>query len=176
MGLAQDVLKLAKYIAAVKNNSAFKFEFAAYGKCKDMFFAEIEHKQIHNVHDAGFMDQSIYDKFISRADMAIVSVSSKIAGLASPSKFCSYISLGIPVLFIGPDSMEVAKDIIKYNAGIVISNTNELNKQLLSIYNNQTQLTTMGKGAEKLFIDKYTLDKCVTKYIDVIKSLSKDSL
>lgn len=179
MGLPQDVESLLKAISRMGNDSNFIFQFAAYGNKRKWFFDEVATLGLKNVEQCDYMPQDIYDKFIRSSDLAIVSIDKSILGMASPSKFCSYIEKGIPVLFIGPKEMEIAQDILEYKAGVVIANgdATTFKNTLLELYKNPKVLHKMRLNARKLFEDKYSLEICADKYVDIINEvLSHDDV
>ena len=55
-------------------------------------------------------------------DLAIISVGRNADALLVPSKFFSYCSYGIPMLFIGPRDHTLAKIISRYELGFVVEN------------------------------------------------------
>ncbi len=170
LGTAQDTRTLLKGINNLSNSRNIVFEFLAYGNKKDDFFANIDIRRITYVNDHAFMPKDEYDKFIQRIDLAIVSVEKSVLGLASPSKFCSYIAQGTPVIFIGPAEMEIAQDIMGYNAGIVIPNGKHklFAETVLQLRKDREALGIMKMNAYRLYKDKYTLKACTKKYITII--------
>lgn len=176
IGIVQDVNTLSDGIISLRDRKDIQFYFAVHGSVVDGFFEKIKNGHAKTVKNLGFLQKDEYDKLLESVDIAVVSLDSRVLGLASPSKFYSYISKGIPVIFIGSEEMDVAKEIIKYNIGFVVKNgdKNGLRDALLSARTNKSMLNEMGIRARGLFEKKYTEKKCAKQYVSVIKNIEKN--
>lgn len=176
IGIVQDIDTLSAGIVSAKNIKAIHFDFAAHGNRLDNLFKIFEEEKLSNVKKIGFMPKEDYDQYLNKVDLAIISIDPRVQGLASPSKYYSYISKGIPVLFIGPDGMDIAKEICQERIGYVVENgdTEKLRNIFLSLSRDKSELIDMGKRASKLFIKKYTAEHSVRKYEILIHEITKE--
>lgn len=176
LGIVQDVDTMFGGIVSLKDHKKVKFYFAAHGGRLDTFFGEIKTQKITSVIKMGYMLKKKYDDFLSDVDIAIISLDKHMVGLASPSKFYSYIAKGKPVIFIGSKEMDVAKEIIKHKIGFVIDNgdVDGFKKIIIDLLKDKSCLNGMSMRARKLFEQKYTLDKCAGKYVDLINEVLKE--
>lgn len=173
VGIVQDVDTMKDGIIGLKDRKDVKFFFAAHGSRLDELFDGLDQKKVKTVDKMGYMLKSDYDTFLKTVDIAIVSLDKRMVGLASPSKFYSYLAMGKPVIFIGSKEMDVAKDVLKYNIGYVVENgdVESFKSIILDLQKDKSQLNGMSERASKLFQDKYTMKKCTGRYISVINKL-----
>lgn len=176
IGIVQDIDTLCDGIIALRDEKDIKFYFAAHGSKADKFFLKIKDNDTKTVINKGFMLKSSYDNFLENVDMAIISIDKKVLGLASPSKFYSYISKGVPIIFIGPKEMDVAQEIINNKIGFVIDNgdVDSFKSILLAVKADKSVLEPMGVRARELFEKKYTNKICAEKYVSIIQSIKKN--
>ncbi len=175
VGVVQDVETLFGGIVSLKDLKGLKFYFAAHGSRLEGFIGELKEQKIKTVVKLDYMLKVKYDDFLDSVDIAIISLDKRMVGLASPSKFYSYIAKGKPVLFIGSKDMDVAKEIINNKIGYVIDNGDyEGFKSIFTkLLKDKSCLAEMSLRARKLFLEKYTLEKCAEQYINVINDLLK---
>jgi hypothetical protein len=100
---------------------------------------------------------------------------SLVGKLSFPSKFIIYVNAKLPVLFIGNTESSVAKIIIKYEIGLVLSNENNLDKEFehkvirLSELRNEPKFN---KNMEKLNQDYFSRKNFISK-LNTIKVFQK---
>lgn len=176
VGIVQDVDTMFGGIASLRDYKKAKFYFAAHGSKLDTFTGELKEQGINSVVKLGYLQKDKYDIFLNSVDIAIISLDQRMVGLASPSKFYSYLAKGKPVIFIGSRQMDVAKEIIKYDIGYVVDNGNfdGLKSIIVDLLKDKSCLAGMSQRARKLFLEKYTLEKCIKQYINVIKEVGKE--
>lgn len=178
VGIVQDVDTMFGGIASLKDYGKVKFYFAAHGSRLDVFIGELQEQGIDSVVKLGYLKKAKYDIFLDSADIAIISLDPRMAGLASPSKYYSYIAKGKPVIFIGSRRMDVAKEIIKYDIGYVVDNGNfdGFKSIIIDLINDKSCLVGMSQRARKLFLEKYTLERSIKQYIDVINEVQGEKI
>lgn len=176
IGIVQDVGTLLDGMERISDNTDIDFIFAAHGNKKQDFFDEVQRRNITAVKDVGHLEKLEYDKIVSAADLAIVSVDEKIAGLASPSKYYSYLAKGIPVLFIGSSAMDIAKDIKTHEIGYAIPNhdAQAFADAILDAKDNPIKMKEMRNNALRLFKSEYTKNICIDKYAILIEQIVKE--
>lgn len=176
VGIVQDVDTLTKTIISVKDNKNIDFIFAAHGSRLEPLLNTLKENSVSNARLIGFMPKEKYDAYLGDIDLAIISLDKRMHGLASPSKFYSYIAKALPVLFIGPSDMDVAKEITQHRIGYVIANgeINKIRSILTKLSHDKSTLPKMGLRARKLFEDKYTLEHCLKKYEILITEITEE--
>lgn len=173
IGVVQDVDTMLEGILSLKDQPSVEFNFAAHGSNVDYLFDEFKANKIKSVKKLGYMPKAKYDKLLDSADIAIISLDKRMLGLASPSKFYSYLAKGKPVIFIGPKEMDVAKEIIDSKIGYVIENgdSEKFRSVAMDLLKNKSRLKSMSARARQLFLDKYTKEICTNEYLSVVNNL-----
>ena len=173
IGVVQDVDTMLEGILSLKDQPSVEFNFAAHGSNVDYLFDEFKANKIKSVKKLGYMPKAKYDKLLDSADIAIISLDKRMLGLASPSKFYSYLAKGKPVIFIGPKEMDVAKEIIDSKIGYVIENgdSEKFRSVVMDLLKDKSRLKSMSARARQLFLDKYTKEICTNEYLSVVNNL-----
>lgn len=70
-----------------------------------------------------YQEDSVYASILSSYSLGIVSLKESSLGQVSPSKFQTYLSFSLPVLYIGPPS-DISNLITQYKAGYFVRNGN----------------------------------------------------
>lgn len=174
LGIVQDIDTLLDGIEKLSGHDDIEFNFATHGNRKQYFFDEIKRRGITSVTDLGHLRKTDYDKSIRSANLAIISVDKKIAGLASPSKYYSYLAKSTPVVFIGPRSMDIAKEIIHEDLGYVVDNLDAqgFTDAIIHAKNHPDELQTMQRNVRNVFTAKYTKATGIDKYACLINEIA----
>ncbi len=108
------------------------------------------------------------------ADIAIVSLESGFEGLVMPSKFSGYLSRGLPVLYIGPNS-EIKDIIMESKCGKCFANNEveNLSNFIRSLCNNKSSLTTMGVNSLNFYKKYFSSEIGLEKYAKIINNYKK---
>lgn len=129
MGEAHDTLNLIRLIKLLQNNKMIEFYFSLNNKQKLSFIKALGNKNFNNVK---FLDSTInYIQRLKKFDIHLVTLKKGWEGIVVPSKFFSSLSLGKPILYVGPKGSSISYDISRYDLGwtLNIENfDNEINK------------------------------------------------
>lgn len=91
--------------------------------------------------------------------------------LNTPNKFGEYLSASLPIL-VGVNG--IMKDLLdEHRCGISYKNSEELTKNILSLYNNEEILTQMSESAYKLFDTNFNAEKVYENFASHIENVSK---
>lgn len=173
IGVVQDVDTMFESILSLKDQPSVEFSFAAHGSKVDYLFDKFKANKVKSAKKLGYMKKIKYDKLLDSADLAIISLDPRMLGLASPSKFYSYLAKGKPVIFIGPKEMDVAHEIVDNNIGYVIENgdSEKFRSVVMDLLKDKSRLKGMSARARQLFLDKYTKEICTNQYLSVVNDL-----
>lgn len=178
IGIVQDIKTLALGMKGLKHYDDIEFIFATHGNGQEDFFNELDKMRIKNYKRIGYLEKNKYDEFMKHVDMAIVTVDGRVSGLASPSKFYSYIAHALPVIFIGPQIMDIAKEISENDIGYTVGNgCIEQFIHAVEDFRSARQIDKieMSQRARYLFDEKYKSGRCVDKYCILMNELEKES-
>lgn len=170
MGIMQDMYSVLNLILDLKNHSSIDFILTGHGVKKEKIEKKINEYSIKNCKIYDFLPKEKYDELMNEADMAIVSLEDFAVGLGSPSKAYSYLSMGIPLIGILNEQMDLYKDIKEYKCGIVKNSTSNipLSSIILDLANDKMLVKEMSNQAIKLFKEKYSLDVVKEQYFLLI--------
>lgn len=93
----------------------------------------------------------------SQCDYGVVSLNPEITKYAYPSKFATYVSMGLKILAFVDANSQISTEIIKYNIGNVVNNQNDVNNMLLTASKLNIEERNRVKSVSKQLFDKYTL-------------------
>lgn len=166
MGNAQDMDTLINAMIKLKDNSNIHFTFIGHGNEKEKILKLKEEKELNNCTLYSFLPKAEYDEMLIQADLVVVSLKSKVAGLGSPSKYYGYLAAGKPVLAIMPEDTDVVKDIKKYENGMFVKegNVDDLVELLVRLSKERSILERMSRNSRNLFLNFYTSEICIELY------------
>jgi colanic acid biosynthesis glycosyl transferase WcaI len=91
-------------------------------------------------------------------DLHVVSLRAGLEGLIVPSKFYGALAAGRPVLFIGPESSEVARAIGEWHCGFAVADATpeSLAALVAGCSGDLARVTAMGEGARRAIDTRYS--------------------
>jgi len=110
------------YAACELHDKPIEFHFTGGGKSIKWITSQIEKKHLSNIHFHGYVSHSNLLIWLTKAHLGLVTLRNDCAGIMSPSKICSYLAMGLPLLYIGPKHTNVDDAICNYNCGYSFSN------------------------------------------------------
>jgi glycosyltransferase involved in cell wall biosynthesis len=172
MGVCQDIDTIVEAIKLLKDNHSIKFKFAGHGSKLDSLKTIVKENNLDNVVVYDFLHGEAYLKALSLSDVFLVSLEKGVSGLAVPSKTYSYMMSGKPIIAIIDENTDIARDLSDNNAGYVINSGDaESLVDALHILQRDTSIRSeQGKNSRKIYLDKYSKDICLKKYISLIKN------
>lgn len=170
MGICQDIETILKAIKSIDNKD-IDFVLGGHGTKKDEIKKYIESEKLQNVQIKGFLHGEEYTNALANSDVLLVSLENNLCGLAVPSKTYSYMMSGKPIISIMSRKTELSQLIEDNSIGFAIENGDIANlvQKINFLYHNPDKTKSMGKNARKMFLDNYTKEISLTKYLDVIK-------
>lgn len=173
MGICQDLDTILEAIRVLKNDSKIKFVFAGHGNKIGQMKKVIKQESLENVTIYDFLHGQDFQDALNISDCFLVSLEKDLTGLAVPSKTYSYMMAGKPIISIMGKESDISKDLLNNNAGYVIESGE--NEQLVSaieeVKNNECKRKQMGQNSRRIFLDKYTTQKCTQQYVNLINKV-----
>lgn len=175
LGTCQDLETILGAIRILKSNNNITFVFAGHGNKMELLHKIVKEEKLKNVDILGFLQKKEYEAILSISKFAIVSIASGLIGLCAPSKVYGYMMAGIPIIAI-MDELEIKEKIKEYNAGFVLKNGESIKmvKFITESINNKIKMNEMSINSKRLFLDNYTKNKCLQKYVLFMKEFLKD--
>ena len=93
--------------------------------------------------------------------------------MCAPSKYYSYLQDGIPVISVVEKDSYLAKEIIYEEIGKFVENGEgrRLAEEIKKIAEDKDLSQKMAVKAQRLYIEKYEKNKCLDKYVMLLKDL-----
>jgi glycosyltransferase involved in cell wall biosynthesis len=112
---------------------------------------------------------------LQEASVLVISQRNELLGDLLPSKFSTYLSVGRPILFIGPRQSEIGRVLMKNDIGFVLEATRDLETciQWLDSLRKTTDLRdAMGGRASQVYQDHYSFDLAFNQFRNVMRGPS----
>ena len=106
----------------------------------------------------------------SQCDYGIVSLNPEITKYAYPSKFATYVSMGLKVLAFVDNNSQITSELEEYNIGNVINDQNDFNNTLLTSSKLSTEERKRVQGVSTILFDKDTL---INENLKILEKISE---
>lgn len=176
MGICQDMDTILKAIRYLKKDDEIKFMFAGHGNKMDQLRKTIKEECLDNVVVYDFLHDQDFQYALNISDCFIVSLSEGLTGLAVPSKTYSYMVSGKPVIAIMGVNSDISRDLLENKAGYAME-VGEVDKLVASIKelkDNKQLRIEMGVNINRVFKEKYTTEKCTSKYVEMMNEVLEE--
>ncbi|MFJ7980235.1 glycosyltransferase family 4 protein [Lysinibacillus xylanilyticus] len=173
MGICQDLDPILEAIRQLKDDKNVQFLFAGHGNKMDKLKGIIETEKLNHARVFDFLHGHDFQKALSISDCFIVSLADGLTGLAVPSKTYSYLMAGKPVIAIIGANSDIARDLINHNAGYAMQakDSSKLVIFIKELLDDREKREYMGENCRKLYLEKYTMEKCTRKYVNLMHKL-----
>lgn len=172
LGTCQDAEILVETIKLLESEKIYLL-VAGHGNKLDSLKNKVEKENIKHIKVMPFLHGNDYETVLERSDMFWTTLIPGLKGLCAPSKTYAYLMSGKPVIVSMDEEMEIAKDVMQYDAGVLLKNGDFSNaaEEILKIKADNERYMAMGKNARRLFEDKYEKNICLSKYEDLIHEM-----
>lgn len=169
LGTCQDADILVETTKLLEDENVYLL-VAGHGNKLEALKNKVDSENLKNIRVLPFLHGSDYDTVLQRSDMFWTTLIPGLKGLCAPSKTYAYLMSGKPVVVSMDEEMEIAKDVMDYQAGILVKNSDYeyAAKEIIRVKSSDTLAEMMGKNARKLFEDKYEKSKCLVKYEQLV--------
>lgn len=173
MGICQELDTILEAIRELKKDNRVKFIFAGHGNKMGLLKKAVEREKLNNVTVYDFLHGQDFQDALNISDCFLVSLADGLTGLAVPSKTYSYMMASKPVIAIMGRDSDIVKDLIDNDAGYAmeVGETEKLVCAINELKNNEAKRKKMGNNCRKVFLEKYTKERCTRQYVDMMKSI-----
>jgi colanic acid biosynthesis glycosyl transferase WcaI len=111
------------------------------------------------------------------ARCGLITMQDQALGVMSPSKLHSYLAMGLPVIYIGPEGNNVDEAIRRFGCGVSLRNgdTDGVVEHVLRLARDPNLRDELGGKARRAFEAAYSDKVVLPKYDEVIESLVQTS-
>jgi glycosyltransferase involved in cell wall biosynthesis len=173
MGRAQAIEMIFQAAENLRNNPLIHFLFIGSGAKRTWMEQEIAHKSLTNITIIGQRPRSEQINFLNACDISIVSLLPGITGAAVPSRLYNIMAAGKPVISLASPDSEVSLVVNEEEIGWVVPphSPGELVETVLNAMVDKERLKAMGLRAYAAAITKYSREKIVRDYYDLIEKV-----
>lgn len=174
LGRAHELAVLLKAAVLLKHRHDIAFVIIGDGNQKSVLLEQAAHLNLNQVAFKPYQPQDKLKYSLSLPDVHLVSLKSVLEGFIVPSKFYGCIAAGRPVLFVGAEDGEIARDIQRGNCGVVVppDNPTLLAEAILRLADSPQHTQELGYNARKLFEAEYSREVAFAKWKDVLDRVS----
>ena len=114
---------------------------------------------------------------LASADLSLVTLSDAALGLMSPSKFHSYLGMGVPVIYIGPSGGNVDRAIGRFQCGLSIRHgqVTQLVAFIRKAMSDGGWLLDLKRKARTAFEEAYCDERTLPQFDQVIEALRPET-
>lgn len=157
-------------VAACCINLKIHFIFIGEGALKTYLQEKVKLRKMTNTSFLPSFSRDQQNSFLNACDVGIVSLHNDMVGLGVPSKSYNIIAAGKPILFLGNKKSEISLMINEHNIGWQFESTQK--QDIINFFNNFSlnQIGIMGTNARVIAETKYSKNKILEKYVNLINS------
>lgn len=172
LGTCQDADIMVETMKLLEEENIYLL-VAGHGNKMETLKDTVQAHNIKNIKVLPFLHGSDYETVLKRSDMFWTTLIPGLEGLCAPSKTYAYLMSGKPVIVSMDENMEIVRDVIHYQAGILVKNDDftKAAKEIVRVKSDKSLCEMMGKNARELFEDKYEKSKCLRKYEQLISEM-----
>ncbi|WP_291569574.1 glycosyltransferase family 4 protein [Clostridium sp. UBA4548] len=176
MGICQDMDTIVNAIRQLKDNNKIKFMFAGHGNKMGKLKEIIKEEKLDNVTIYDFLHGQDFEDALNISDCFFVSLTDGLTGLCVPSKTYSYMMAGKPIIAIMGKNSDIVRDLEQHNCGYAmeVGEHGKLVNAIEELHINNDNRKLMGENCRKIFLEKYTKEKCTQQYVDMMKNILEE--
>ncbi|WP_270553679.1 glycosyltransferase family 4 protein [Cloacibacillus evryensis] len=175
MGICQDMKTILDAAELLQKNDVEDVEFvlAGHGNKLPEIKKTCQEKSLKNVKIYDFLQGNDFIRLLQKSGCFVLSLEKGLVGLCLPSKVCTYLQAGRPVIAVMEKEFEVSKNLKEYNAGFsVLQGQGEaLAEYIRLLKDNDAERNIMGNNARRLYEDKYAKPINIKKFACLIKQI-----
>jgi glycosyltransferase involved in cell wall biosynthesis len=120
---------------------------------------------------ADLLPAAMLPESLGLADLALVTLRPGFEGLMVPSKILSYMSRGVPVLYIGPPS-DIDFYLSRCNCGVSVrtGDVQGVAREIVSLHANAERRNSLGSQGRRHYNDELSRERGLSKYEALIRS------
>lgn len=171
MGYPNDLESIVWCAGQLKEDERFHFVFLGAGVKRKWLEREVVEGNFRNITILEPRPRSEQNVFLNGCDVAVVSLVKKMWGVSMPSRTYNILAVGKPILALTETDSELARVVVEEKVGwsVAPNEPEKLLETIHQIYAERETLAEMGKRARRAAVEKYSLEKAVSSYLDELK-------
>lgn len=173
MGIAHDFLTMLQVARRLRDNPRFQFVFTGGGPQKGIITNYMRQHNLTNITMLPYVERNELSRSLAKADVHWVSLRPAFDGVAFPSKTYGYMASGRPVIFIGSEDSDTARDIEDARCGcqFEIDAVDEIHDCLIRLSHKEEELKRMGQNGYEFFRRKAARDVVCARWQKTIEQV-----
>jgi glycosyltransferase involved in cell wall biosynthesis len=173
MGRAQGIENLFKAVEMLKNEKDIHFLFIGSGAKRSWMDREICDKELYNVTILDQRSRSDQGNFLNACDIALVSLLPGMTGAGVPSRLYNIMAAGKPLIAVMGYGAELEFVVNEEQVGwfVPADQPNKLVEVILDARSSPERLSQMGKRARSAAVAKYSQQRVIKDYYEIIDSI-----
>lgn len=157
LGLGHDAETLATAMLSLREEVKLQFVFVGGGAQMKWLKTFCTRERLERVTFLPYATRNELNELMRQADIGLVTQKPSCVGSIVPSKFYSLAALGLPILYIGPESATPGKLISKYGCGwsMAPGDSDSLRSTLLQLIEHPAAVSVAGARALEAFRDNW---------------------
>lgn len=170
MGYPNDIESFIETAGKLSSDDRFHFIFLGTGVKKILLENAVKNMYLKNITLLDPKPRSEQKIFLNACDVAIVSLIKKMWGVSMPSRTYNILAAGKPILAICEKDSEIELIVKEEGVGWSIppGEPLKLEKTITKIYERKDTLEEFGKLARTSATEKYSLEKALERYRQVL--------
>ena len=177
IGLLQNLSTLINAAEILREKEPkIKFIIIGDGAWKSELLDRIEKKDLKNIQVFPMQDLKYVPYVYNLGDIGIVTIAKDVSKGSLPSKTWSIMSASRPIICEVDKGSELESIIIDNKCGLCVSPSDSegFANAILSLYNNQEILASMGKNGRKFIEDNLTRKKSTKQIMDCVTKVKNE--
>lgn len=173
LGLSQGLETVIEAAKRLSDCPEIQFVFVGAGATKADLQALAEQAHLTNVSFYPFKPREEVPQVYAIADVSLVCLKPEIVVESVPSKTYTIMASGRPIIAAVDANSEVGRLLTEINCGLCTApgDGNDLAQVILRLYQDQTQLETMGKNGRAYVVANYSRQIAAQKYRELIDGI-----
>ncbi len=170
MGILHNLEWLIESAAELKGRN-IKFVFVGEGEKRFFLEKQAEQKRLDNVLFLPYQEAETLNTMLCAADICVVALEPKAAGLAVPSKTYSILAAGRAILALASENDDLAAVVRQWKCGWVAQNSAEVTEIIQAASKQPDEVVRRGKRARTAHKSTFSRESALALYADLIKSV-----
>jgi len=173
LGRAHDVSTFSKAIQHLQSDDNIAFLFIGGGVGIQKLKTYVEENKLDNVVFQPYQSRELLHLSLNVADVHWVTLEPHMEGFIVPSKIYGIFAAGKPVIFLGDEDGEIAKDIERIGCGVSIKvgDDEKLVRVIKAFSKDVESVQKMGKRGRKCFQKEYDLPISAHKFVGLFHDM-----
>jgi colanic acid biosynthesis glycosyl transferase WcaI len=175
MGVKQGLEVILEAAAKSLDRKDIQYLFVGDGAMRPQLEAQARSRNLNNVLFLPLLESSLFMHMLAATDIALITQQQIVSNIVFPSKTVTLLSAGCPVVASVNSGSEVARTVLRSEAGLVVEpeNADALLAAINKLASNTEELARMSRRARQFAIETWderrTLPRMEREFIDCVK-------